>query len=206
LRCLVVHILWLLQSFIPFKILILGTLFLPSSYLSPQLNWDILQCCGLMGIIFKYHAGNLMSSFNRTVLPIWKFFLIISLINSVKFFYFISISLFLELPLFGYFLSQICPLLFFFYLLLPSPSFFSLTGGILHLYFLILWFSFTCAVMFLISKSSISFPECYSYPPCSSFMAAVSVLISDYYVTFLPLCSFFSEQNQRVSRLEYTKP
>ena len=104
----------------------------------------------------------------------------------------ISISLFLELPLFGYFLSQICPLLFFFYLLLPSPSFFSLTGGILHLYFLILWFSFTCAVMFLISKSSISFPECYSYPPCSSFMAAVSVLISDYYVTFLPLCSFCS--------------
>lgn len=163
LRCLVVPILWFSQSFIPFQILILGTLFLPSSYLSPQLNCDILQCCGLMCIIFKYHAGNLMSSFNRTVLQIWKFFLIISLINSVKFLYFTSISLFLGLSLFGCFLSQICPLLFFFYLLLPSVSFCSLTGGILHLYFLILWFSFTCAVIFHF-KSSILFPACYSYP------------------------------------------
>ena len=134
LRCLVVPVLWFLESFIPFQILILGTLFLPSSYLSPQLNCDILQCCGLMCIIFKYHAGNLMSSFNRTVLQIWNFFLIISLINSVKFLYFISIFLFLELPLFECFLSQICPLLFFFYLLLSSLSFCLLTGGILHLF------------------------------------------------------------------------
>ena len=114
----VVPILWFSQSFIPFQILILGNLFLPSSYLSPQLNCDILQCCGLMCIIFKYHAGNLMSSFNRTVLQIWKFFLIISLINSVKFLYFISISL-SSTPIIWMFLVPNLPLIIF---LLSSSS------------------------------------------------------------------------------------